>query len=60
MAEGIRSGEIVIDSPANETLARSMIAVGWIPENILHDLGTRRSLIHLRDTAIRGVTTSRA
>ncbi|GFG55642.1 TetR family transcriptional regulator [Mycolicibacterium agri] len=60
LAEGIRSGEIVIDSPSNEMLARSVIGVGWIPENILHELGTRRSLIHLRDTALRGVATSRA
>ena len=42
LAEGIRSGEIKIDSPSNEMLARSVIGVGWIPENILHDLGTRR------------------
>jgi hypothetical protein len=60
LAEGIKSGEIAIDSPSNETLARSVIGVGWIPENILHDLGIRPSLIHLRDTVIRGVTTSRA
>ena len=60
LAEGIRSGEITIDSPANETLARSVIGVGWIPENILHDLGTRASLIHQRDTTLRGVATSRA
>ena len=55
LAEGIRSGEIEIDSPSNEMLARSVIGVGWIPENILHDLGTRRSLIHVRDTMLRGV-----
>ena len=46
LAEGIRSGEITIDSPSNEMLARSVIGVGWIPENILHELGTRGSLIH--------------
>ena len=60
LTEGIRSGEIEIDSPSNEMFARSVIGVGWIPENILHDLGTRPSLIHLRDTVLRGVTTSRA
>jgi AcrR family transcriptional regulator len=60
LAEGIRTGEIKIDSPSNEMLARSVIGVGWIPENILHDLGTRQSLIHVRDTVLRGVTTSRA
>jgi AcrR family transcriptional regulator len=55
LAEGIKSGEIAIDSPSNEMLARSVIGVGWIPENILHDLGTRRALIHVRDTMLRGV-----
>jgi AcrR family transcriptional regulator len=55
LAEGMRSGEISIDSPSNELLARSVIGVGWIPENILRDLGTRESLIHVRDTTLRGV-----
>ncbi len=55
LAEGIRSGEIEIDSPSNEMLARCVIGVGWIPENILRDLGTRPSLIHVRDTVLRGV-----
>jgi AcrR family transcriptional regulator len=57
LAEGIKAGEITIDSPSNEMLARSVIGVGWIPENILHDLGTRASLIHVRDTSLRGVIT---
>jgi AcrR family transcriptional regulator len=56
LSEGIRSGEVAIDSPSNEMLARSVIGVGWIPENILRDLGTRRSLLLLRDTSLRGVT----
>ena len=60
LSEGIRSGEITVDSPANETLARCVIGDRWIPENILHELGTRASLIHQRDTMLRGVTTSRA
>lgn len=60
LAEGIRSGEIIVDSPSNETLARSVIGVGWIPENILHELGVSASLSHQRDTMLRGVTTSRA
>jgi AcrR family transcriptional regulator len=55
LAEGIRSGDIEIDSPSNEMLARSVIGVGWIPENILRDLGPRPSLIHVRDTMLRGV-----
>ncbi|KUH90660.1 TetR/AcrR family transcriptional regulator [Mycobacterium sp. IS-1556] len=56
LAEGIHSGEIKIDSPSNEMLARAVIGVGWIPENILHDLGTRASQVHIRDTLLRGVT----
>jgi AcrR family transcriptional regulator len=55
LADGIRSGEITIDSPSNEILARSVIGIGWIPENILHDLGTRRAQLHVRDTLVRGV-----
>jgi AcrR family transcriptional regulator len=59
LAEGIRSGEINIDTPSNEMLARAVIGVGWIPENILRDLGTRASLIHVRDTSLRGVAQRR-
>ena len=55
LAEGIRSGEIKIDSPSNEMLARCVIGVGWFPENIIRDVGTRASLIHVRDTMLRGV-----
>lgn len=55
LAEGVRAGEIEIDSPSNEILARSIIGIGWIPENILHELGARRSLILVRDTTLRGV-----
>ena len=33
LAEGIESGEISIDSPSNDLLARSVIGVGWIPES---------------------------
>lgn len=55
LAEGVRAGEIEIDSPSNEILARSIIGIGWIPENILHELGTRRSLLLVRDTTLRGV-----
>ncbi|MDA4103090.1 TetR family transcriptional regulator [Mycolicibacterium monacense DSM 44395] len=55
LAEGIRSGEVRVDSPPNDLLARGVIGIGWIPENILRDLGTRRALIHVRDTTLRGV-----
>ncbi|MEZ0053264.1 AcrR family transcriptional regulator [Mycobacterium sp. MAA66] len=55
LSEGIRAGEIEIDSPSNEMLARCVISVGWIPENILHELGTWDAQIHVRDTLLRGV-----
>ncbi|WP_083409475.1 TetR/AcrR family transcriptional regulator [Mycolicibacterium rutilum] len=55
LVEGIRAGEIAIDSPSNEVLARCVLGVSWIPENILHDIGIRPSLLHVRDTMLRGV-----
>lgn len=55
LSEGIRSGEIRVDSPNAELLARGVIGVQWIPENILRELGTDRALIHSRDTVIRGI-----
>lgn len=55
LAEGIKAGQIGIDSPSNEMLARSVLCVGWIPENILREFGTRTSQIHVRDTSLRGV-----
>ncbi|WP_445170562.1 TetR/AcrR family transcriptional regulator [Mycolicibacterium sp. Dal123E01] len=55
LAEGIKTGEIDIDSPSNDLLARSAIGVGWIPETILRAIGTRASLLCVRDTMLRGV-----
>jgi AcrR family transcriptional regulator len=55
LSEGIKSGEIRIDTPTVDLLARCVIGVQWIPENILRELGTRASLVHARDTVLRGV-----
>jgi hypothetical protein len=55
LSEGIKSGQISIDSPSNDLLARSVIGVGWIPESILREVGTRASLLCVRDTMLRGV-----
>ncbi|GAB7144848.1 TetR/AcrR family transcriptional regulator [Mycobacterium riyadhense] len=55
LTEGIRSGEIRIDTPSTAMLARSVIGMQWIPENILRAVGTRASLILARDTVLRGV-----
>ena len=55
LSEGIRSGEIRIDTPSIEMLARCVVDVQWIPENIVRAAGTRGALIHARDTVLRGV-----
>jgi AcrR family transcriptional regulator len=55
LSEGIRSGEIRIEAPSTATLARCVIGVQWIPENILRAIGRRAALVHVRDTVLRGV-----
>ena len=54
MSEGIRSGEIRIDSPSLGVLARCVLDVLWIPENIVRKAGRRGALLHARDTVLRG------
>lgn len=56
LTEGIRSGEIRIDSPSPGMLARCVLDVLWIPENILRAAGKRAAFVHARDTVLRGVT----
>ncbi len=55
LSEGIRSGEITIDAASTAMLARCVIALQWIPENILAEVGKRAALVHVRDTVLRGV-----
>jgi AcrR family transcriptional regulator len=55
LSEGIRSGEISIDAPSTTMLARCVIGLQWIPENILRAVGKRAALVHARDTVLRGV-----
>jgi AcrR family transcriptional regulator len=55
LSEAMKSGEIAVDSPSAEVLARCVIGEQWIPENILHNVGPRRSLILARDTVLRGI-----
>ncbi|OBJ48687.1 TetR/AcrR family transcriptional regulator [Mycobacterium sp. 1423905.2] len=55
LSEGIRCGEINIDAPSTAMLARCIIGMQWIPENILRAVGTRTSLLLARDTVLRGV-----
>jgi AcrR family transcriptional regulator len=54
LSEGIRSGEIQIDAPSTAMLARCVIGLQWIPENILRAVGKRTALVHVRDTVLRG------
>jgi AcrR family transcriptional regulator len=55
LAQEIRSDAITIDDPPTEMLARCVIGLQWVPENILRDIGTRAAQLHLRDTLLRGV-----
>jgi AcrR family transcriptional regulator len=55
LSEGIRSGEIRVDAPSAAMLARCVIGLQWIPENILRAIGRRAALVHARDTCLRGV-----
>ncbi|OBH87192.1 TetR family transcriptional regulator [Mycobacterium scrofulaceum] len=55
LSEGIRSGEITVDAASTAMLARCVIGLQWIPENILADIGKRAALVHVRDTVLRGV-----
>ncbi|WAJ44095.1 TetR/AcrR family transcriptional regulator [Mycobacterium sp. Aquia_216] len=54
LSAGIRSGEISIETPSAAMLARCVIGIQWIPENILRAIGIRASLLHARDTVLRG------
>ncbi len=55
LSDGIRSTEIQIDTPSTAMLARCVIGLQWIPENILRSVGKRAALAHARDTVLRGV-----
>nr|WP_090281342.1 TetR/AcrR family transcriptional regulator [Mycolicibacterium komanii]CRL77509.1 transcriptional regulator [Mycolicibacterium komanii] len=55
LSQGIRAGEIQVDSPTADLLARCIIGEQWIPENILQEIGTRNALILARDTILRGI-----
>jgi len=35
-----------------EMLARCVIGLQWLPENIVRDIGTGPSLVHVRDTLL--------
>lgn len=59
LGEGIRAGEIHVDSPTADMLTRCIIGEQWIPENILQQIGARNALILARDTVLRGIAVRR-
>jgi AcrR family transcriptional regulator len=54
LSEGIRSGDIRIDTPSLEMLSRCVMDVLWMPENIVRSEGKRSALTIARDTVVRG------
>jgi AcrR family transcriptional regulator len=55
LTQGIQSGAIGINDAPKEILARCVIGLQWLPENIVRDIGTSASLVQVRDTLLRGV-----
>jgi AcrR family transcriptional regulator len=55
LSQGIQSGSIGITDAPKEMLARCVIGLQWLPENILRDVGVGAALVHIRDTLLRGV-----
>ena len=54
LSQGIASGLIRVEDAPREMLARCVISLQWLPENILRDIGAHASLTHVRDTMLRG------
>jgi len=55
VSEGLRSGDIRIESPNRELLARCVMDVLWMPQNIVAAEGKRAALVTARDTMVRGI-----
>ncbi len=60
IAAGIETGDLVVPTHNMEILTRCVIGILWIPPNIVRELGSRASLIHSRDTVLRGPCGPRA
>lgn len=57
LSQGISSGELRQQSSSLETVARCVIGIQWIPQNILTSVGKRTALLHVRDTVLHGIAT---
>jgi AcrR family transcriptional regulator len=55
LENGIAAGEIRSGICRTALLARCVLTVQWVPENILTELGTRRALLLARDTVLHGI-----
>ena len=55
LSQGLLANSIGIGDVPREMLARCVIGLQWLPENIVRDIGTNASLVHVRDTLLRGV-----
>ena len=60
LSQGILANAIGIGDVPREMLARCVISLQWLPENILRDIGAGASLVHVRDTLLRGVAETTA
>ena len=60
LSQGILANAIGISDVPREMLARCVISLQWLPENILRDIGAGASLVHVRDTLLRGVAETSA
>jgi AcrR family transcriptional regulator len=54
LADGLRTGELQIEKSSADLRARSVFALIWMPENIVHDEGTRAAHALARETVLRG------
>jgi AcrR family transcriptional regulator len=55
LSDGIESGDIrIADSPSLSMLARYVMDVLWVPENIVRAQGRQAALVNARDTLVRG------
>jgi hypothetical protein len=56
LSDGIQSDDVRIeDPPSLAMLARCVMDILWMPENIVRAQGKHAALVNARDTVIRGV-----